>query len=283
VHEFPEGAPVIFLPAQAAADANLLEHVNKARARGAHLIVTTSLLIASPDSDELARMVEAGTNIQSKPIRASLMKLSPKTQKLEKTNVIIDLESPIEVEAGPGDILCTFGDKQVALLTVNETPDGSISLLNTHTYSQADFDAVGEVLLCPRPLGLLAMQEPALSALRNVFGNHMATDTDNDAMATSQLQLPAFDGPSCVTFHPFGPSASGNCVIQNFNNEAVNVTVAFRIREGKPHRFVEAFAGKSIPIRIIKSGNHIAMDLAIPARGASGFGALIEILLPKPA
>ena len=265
VHEFPESAPVIFLPAQAAADANLSEHVNKARARGAHLIVTTSLLVALPHGNELARMVEAGTNIQSKPIRASLMTLSGKTQKLEKTNVIIDLESPIEVEAGPGDILCTFGDKQVALLIVSETPGGSISLLNTHTYSQADFDAVGEVLLCPRPLGLLALQGPALSALRNVFGNHMATD--NDAMAPSQLRPPAFDGPSCVTFHPFGPSASGSCVIQNFNDKTVNVTVAFRIREGRPHRFVEAFAGKPIPVRAAKSGQHIAMDLLIPARG----------------
>jgi len=265
VHEFPESAPVIFLPAQAAADVNLLEHVNKALARGAHLIVTTSLLIASPDSDELARVVKVGTNIQSKPIRASLMTLSPKTQKLEKTNVLIDLESPIEVEAGPGDILCTFGNKQVALLTVSETSSGSISLLNTHTYSQADFDAVGEVLLCPRPLGLVAMQGQALSALRNVFGNR--STIDNDAIIPSKFQLPACDGPGCVTFHPFGPSASGSCVIQNFNDKAVNVTITIRIREGKPHRFVEAFTGKPIPIRTIESGNHIAMDLAIPARG----------------
>jgi len=265
VHEFPEGAPVIFLPAQAAADANLLEHVKKARARGAHLIVTTSLLVALPGGNELARMVKIGTNIQSKPIRASLMTLSPKTQKLEKTNVTIDLESPIEVEAGPGDILCTFGNRQVALLTANEKPGSSISLLNTHTYSQADFDEVGEVLLCPRPLGLVDMQGQALSALRNVFGNHMATD--NDAMAPSQLLLPAFDGPSCVTFHPFGPSAYGSCVIQNFNDKAVNVTITIRIGEDKPNRFVEAFTGKSIPIRATKSGNHIAMDLLIPARG----------------
>ncbi|KPL21383.1 MAG: hypothetical protein AMJ75_10065 [Phycisphaerae bacterium SM1_79] len=265
VHEFPKGAPVIFLPAQAAADANLLEHVNKALTRGAHLIVTTSLLIASPDGDELARMVKVGTNIKSKPIRASLMTLSGKTQKLEKTNVIIDLESPIEIEAGPGDILCTFGNRQVALLTVSETSDGSISLLNTHTYSQADFDAAGEVLLCPRPLGLVSMQGQALSALRNVFGNR--STIDNDAIIPPQLQIPAFDGPGCVTFHPFGPSAYGSCVIQNFNDEAVNVTVTIRIREGKPHRFVEAFTGKPISIRTIESGQHIAMDLAIPARG----------------
>ena len=279
VHEFPESAPVIFLPAQAAADPNLLEHINKALSRGAHLIVTTSLLVALPDGNELARMVKVGTNIQSKPIRASLMTLSPKTQKLEKTNIIIDLESPIEVEAGPGDILCTFGNRQVALLTVNETSEGSISLLNTHTYSQADFDAVGEVLLCPRPLGLVAMQGSALSALRNVFGNRLIRE--NDTFTSPKLWFPAFDGPGCVTFHPFGSSAYGSCVIQNFNDEAVNVTVTIQIREGKPHsirqsltmlrgkphRFVEAFAGKPIPIRTIKSGNHIAIDLLIPARG----------------
>jgi len=265
VHEFPESAPVIFLPAQAAADANLLEHINKARARGAHLILTTSLLFASPDGDELARMVNVGTNIKSKPIRASLMSLSGKTQKLEKTNVFIDLESPIEVEAGPGDILCTSGNKKVALLTVSETSSGSISLLNTHTYSQADFDAVGEVLLCPRPLGLLALQGTALSALRNVFGNRSIID--NDAITSPTLRLPAFDGPSGVTFHPFGHSAYGSCVIQNFNDEAVNVTVTIRIGEARSHRFVEAFTGKSIPVRTTKAGNHIAMDLLIPARG----------------
>jgi hypothetical protein len=263
VHEFPESAPVIFLPAQAAADANLLEHVNKARARGAHLIVTTSLLLALPGGNELARIVEAGTNIQSKPIRASLISLSGKTQKLEKTNVIIDLESPIEIEAGHGDILCIFGNKQFALLAVNETPDGSISLLNTHTYSQADFDAVGEVLLCPRPLGLLTMQDPALSVLRSVFGNHLTTN--NDALRPSQLRLPAFDGPSCVTFHPF--SVDGSCVIQNFNNKAVNVTMTIRIQDDKPNQFVEAFAGKPIPVHSAGFKNHIALHLLVPPRG----------------
>ncbi|MFZ2146176.1 MAG: hypothetical protein WAV28_03065 [Sedimentisphaerales bacterium] len=264
VHEFPESAPVIFLPAQAAADSNLLEHINKALSRGAHLIFTTSLLVALPGGNELARTIKVGTNIQSKPIRASLMTLSGKTQKLEKTNVIIDLESPIEVEAGPADILCSFGNKQVALLlTVNETSEGSISLLNTHTYSQADFDAVGEVLLCPRPLGLVAMQGSALSALRNVFGNRLILD--NAAVTPPKLMFPAFDGPGCVTFHPFGSSAYGSCVIQNFNDEAVNVTITIQNRGD--NRFEEAFAGKPIPIRTIKSGNHIAIDLLIPSRG----------------
>ena len=240
VHKFPADAPVIFLPAQAAADPDLLDHINKARTKGTHLIFTTNLLIASPDGDELARMVGVGPDIKSKPTRARLM------QESGKANVTIDLESPIEGKAVPGNILCTSGDKQLTLLTVSETPHGQTALLNTHTYSQADFDAVGEVLLCPRPLGLLVINGPALSTLREAFGGT------------------AFEGPSCITYHPFGPAGSGSCVIQNFNDKAVNVTI--NIEKGKSNKFVEAFSKKPIPIRTTVPKNLIALDLPMPAR-----------------
>jgi hypothetical protein len=242
VHKFPTGSPVIFLPAQAAADPNLPDQVKKARTKGAQIIFTTNLLIVSPDGDELARMVGVGPDIQSKPAHAQL------TQQSGKANVAIDLESPIEGKAVPGNIVCTFGDKQLALLTVSETLCGRIALLNTHTYSQADFDAVGEVLLCPRPLGLLEMNGPALSALRKAFGGT------------------AFEGPSCVTYHPFGSAGSGNCAIQNFNDKAVNVTVTFDIQKDKSNEFVEAFSKKPIPIRTDESKKHIALDLSVPSR-----------------
>jgi len=265
VHEFPESAPVIFLPAQAAADPNLLDHVKKARERGAYLILTTSLLIASPDGDELARMIGISPDIQSKPVRARLLSYSPQTQKIEKTHVVIDLESPIEIQAGPGDILCEDGGRQVPLLTITKAPGGGISLLNTHTYSQADFDAVGEVLLCPRPLGLLAMEGPPLSALRAAFGNRVMTE--NDAIILPKLCAPVFDGPSCVTFHPFYPYTDGSCVIQNFNDEPVTVTLTIQIREGKSNQFREALTGRPISGRATKSKSNIALDLLIPARG----------------
>jgi hypothetical protein len=266
VHRFPENAPVIFLPAQAAADPNLLDHVNEARARGAQLIVTTSMLAASAHGDELARMAGIGANVQSNPARARL-KL-PAAQEPQDANVLIDLESPIEGKAGPGNILCTSGDKQLVLLAVNETPPrllaedksgGRIALLNTHTYSQADFDAVHEVLLCPRPLGLLAMDGPDLAALREAFGN--------GAAALQKLGIPTFDGPSCVTFHPFGLPDRGGCVVQNFNDKPVDVTIVMEAEKDKPNRFVEAFSGKPISVRVVEAENHIALDLPIPARG----------------
>jgi len=243
VHKFPTDSAVIFLPAQAAADPDLLNHINKARTSGADLILTTNLLISSPDGDKLARMAEVESDLQSKPTRAQL------NQGSQKTNVTIYLESPIEGKAGPGNIVCTSGDKKLALLTVIETPHGRIALLNTHTYSQADFDAVGEVLLCPKPLGLLEINGPALSTLRKAFGGT------------------AFDGPCCVTYHPFGPVGSGNCVIQNFNDKEVNVAVTVQIHKGKSGKLIEAFSQNSIHIHKTGSKNHTTLDLTIPTRG----------------
>jgi hypothetical protein len=243
VHKFPTDAPVIFLPAQAATDPDLPDHVKKARSRGARLILTTSLLIASPHGDELARMVGVDPNVQSAPTRAQL------AQESKNKDVTIDIESPIECAAEPGNIVCTSGNKQYVLLKVRKSPQGRIVLLNTHTYNQADFDAVGEVLLCPRPLGLLEMQKPDLSILRDAFGSA------------------AFDAPGCVTYHPFGSFASGNCVIQNFNDKTVNVTVAVHIQKDNPGRFVDGFSGQPIRIRAARPESHVILDLSIPARG----------------
>jgi len=165
------------------------------------------------------------------------------------TSITLDLESPIEAQAGPGNIVCISGGKQLALLNVGEKPQGRIALLNTHTYSQADFDAVGEVLLCPRPLGLLEINGPALATLREAFGSS------------------AFDGPGCVTFHPFGPSHSRSCVIQNFNDNIVNVSVTMPIGKGKSGQFAEAFSGTAIVAGPGKSRDNVTLHLSVPARG----------------
>ncbi len=201
-------------------------------------------------------------NIKSEPIRARLMSFSPKTQKFENTNAIIDLESPIKAETRLTDIVCTAGSKQLVLLSVNETPSGHIALLNTHTYNQADFDAVGEVLLCPRPLGLLDMEGSALSAFRAVFGNRMITENNKTIMP--KPLFPVLDGPACVTIHPFD---DGNCVVQNFNDEEVRVAVTVQIQENKSNRFIDGFTEKPIPARTANSKSTVSLDLLIPARG----------------
>jgi hypothetical protein len=244
VHQFPEAAPVVLLPAQAAADPDLLNHAKRAMAKGTHVIVTTSLLIALSQGGELARMVGVDPNIQSSPIRASCT--------TEVTEAMIDLESPIETAARPGDVVCTAAGKTLLLLRTVSTPNGTVSLLNTHTYSQTDFDAVSEVLLCPRPLGLLSLDGPPLSALRSAFRGAAGT---------------ILDGPSGVTFHPFSGSSDLGFVVQNFNTRDVSVSVRVAAVPGGPVDFTDRFAGKLLPFHTTDSGAAVEVDLTIPARG----------------
>jgi hypothetical protein len=103
---------------------------------------------------------------------------------------------------------------------------------------------------------LLGMGGHALTALREAFGNGTS--------ALSKLGIPTFDGPSCVTFHPLG--SPGTCVIQNFNEKPVNVTLTLQTDGAAPGRFVEALSGQAVPVRATKSEGYAALDVLIPAR-----------------
>ena len=131
-----------------------------------------------------------------------------------------------------------------------------------------------EVLLCPRPLGLLGMKGPSLRALRAAFGN--CAVAENEVSILSKPRGPVFEGPSCVTFHPLHPGTDGDCVIQNFHDAAVSVTLTVRIQKGKSYRFMEAFTGKPIPPRRNESEANVVTDLAIPARGRLWVRALLR-------
>jgi len=256
VHRFPETAPVVLLPAQAAADRDLLSRVKTVMAEGTHVIVTTSLLIALPHAAELARMVGVDPNIQSSPTRASCT--------TGAAEVMVDLESPIETAARPGDVVCTAAGKTLLLLRTVSTPDGTVSLLNTHTYSQADFDAVGEVLLCPRPLDLLSMEGPPLAALRATFRGDL---TSRVSRPSNRVLGPAFAGPSCVTFHPLSTSGDTSLVVQNFNGTAVDITLTIPVGTPGAHRFVDRFSGKPVSVSAIESNARLVLSVSLPPRG----------------
>ncbi len=244
VHEFPESAPVMFLPAQAAADPDLLGHVKAALNRGANVIITTSLLLALPQGGELARMLSVDPSLRSSPTRATCAGcMSQETT--------VDLEAPIEANQA-GDIRGSAAGRSLLLLRTVPASQGHISLLNTHTYSQADFDAVGEVLLCPRPLGLLALGGPPLDGLRAAF---------QDAAGLS------FAGPSCVTLHPFSEPGDAGFVVQNFNDRDVTVTVTLPMRAGNMSVFTDRFSGKPVSFNPAQSETESILQVSIAARG----------------
>jgi len=262
VHQFPESASVMFLPAQAAADPALLERVKAALDRGASVIVTANLLIATPRGGELARMLDVDANVASNPASGELVSRS-----LDKTiRAKVDIESRIESSEGPRDIVCKVDGKDMLFLRTRDAGKGRISLLNTHTYSQADFDAVGEVLLCPKPLDLLSMQEGPLARLREVFNGGFPEDA-GPRLAEGQARAVLAHGPSCITFHPFSATSDDGFVIQNFNVTQEDVNIVTRTDRNAPVEFVDRFSGQVLSASPVADLPGVSLAITIPARG----------------
>ncbi|MCA9230294.1 MAG: hypothetical protein KDA57_06565 [Planctomycetales bacterium] len=252
VHRFPEEAETIFLPAHAAADPQLLSHVRKARDRGTRLIVTTSLLSTAPEANQLASLLGVTQTIRSEPFSAKLMSDSSESGKHEPTDISIDLESPLQIDAQAGDVLCTVDGLQHALLLAAGTSECPTAILNTHTFSQADFERVGEVLLCPRQLGLLELSGQPLDAVRAAF---------------HQPRAAVLKGPSCVSLHLLVGPAAESYVVQNFREQSAEVTLAVPFRKEKPPQFVEVFSGQEIPASDTLGKTNTTLTVSIPARG----------------
>jgi hypothetical protein len=262
VHEFPESAPVMFLPAQAAADPALLERVKAALDRGASVIITVNLLIAMPLGGELARMLDVDGNVTSHPASGELI-----SHLLDKAiNTKVDIESRIESSEGPGDIVCRVDGKDMLFLRTRNAGKGRISLLNTHTYSQADFDAVGEVLLCPRDLDLLSMGEDTLSRLRAVFCGGFPGKA-GPRLAEGRARAGLARGPSGVTFHPFSATSDDGFVIQNFNVTQEDVNVITGTQSNAPVEFVDRFSGQVLSASPVAGLPVVSLEITIPARG----------------
>ena len=113
----------------------------------------------------------------------------------------LDLESEIQLTEGNAKLVALHNSDEIPFLVARE----NIFTLNTHTFSQADFDEVGEVLLCPRPLGLLEIPDNWANTLRDHFLSPMGLD---------------FNAPTRVTLQPYGDSG---WVIHNYNQKTVHL------------------------------------------------------------
>jgi hypothetical protein len=112
--------------------------------------------------------------------------------------------------------------------------------LNTHTFSQEDFDNVSEVLLCPRPLGLLEIPESWANMLRQPF---------NSALG---FELAA---PTRIVVQPL--EASG-WLIHNYNETKGHLSL--KTVEITNEKLVNGFTGKAIPHK------NKALSLTLPPR-----------------
>lgn len=243
---FPKDAPVMLIPAQAAGDPDIMDKINAALARGARVIVTASFLAAADKDGALAERAGLAERVESAPLQVSKISWRwwntdpewpfaewPAVERNDVTSsaelgTALDLEAPMTIDKA---VLVLEGEPPIPLLAGRETNPGELFILNTHTFSQADFDAVGEVLLAPRPLGLLNLPPEAVDRVRHIF------------TAPLQLHLVA---PTRVSIQPLDNNAGS--VVHNYDSETVrfllrsdlsNLQDSATVRESEVVQYIE--------------------------------------------
>lgn len=232
--EYPENAKVIFLPTQAAKDSAVVEKAIQSLNKGAKLILTTGFLAHARGGEKLAELAQ---------IKWPLKETNVVTRLVDDNGVKTPLEFPIAMDyqltPDKATALLQGGDEaKDVLLTQNEKKN--ITVVNIHTFSQQDFDAVGEVLLSPRQLGLLEVPQSWANTIRQAFHDE---------------GMPELNAPTRITFQYLN---DGNFVVHNYNREKVTVEVRLT-GDGK---LVNGLNGE----RLATEGNILKLEMAPRSR-----------------
>jgi hypothetical protein len=195
----------MFLPTQAAHDPAIGEKVHSALKSPRTVVFTSGFLAAAPPEAKLWELAGLSGPVSLSPAR---------TDRIRHHGETVTLDNPIgyaaEITPGDAEVLLSVETPEglVPYLTVYPHRGNYVAVLNSYTYSQDDFDAVGEVLLSPARLGMLDVPETWANTLRQVFN--------------FRLRL-TLTGPARVTLQPL---ENGDCVIQNYNFEPAEVSLS---------------------------------------------------------
>ena len=216
--DFPENTEVVFLPTQAATDPAIDRKMEAALNSGKDIVVTTGFLAAVSNPEKLAGLAGLAHPVRSKPMKAAELLIDGERQAIEPA---LGLEAEVTPAKANVVLEALVQGRKVPVLLENENDGRRVAVFNTHTYSQADFDAVGEVLLPPRPLGLIEIPNQWAMELRRAFGH------------APGIELQA---PPRVTLQPL---QGAGWFIQNYNNEPAAVQIEFT--EGSAGGYLDGF------------------------------------------
>lgn len=233
VSEYPGNEPVLFLPAQAAEDTLIFQKIKQSLNKGSRIIMTTGFLKYCRNAESLADLAGIKWPVNGSSTNSKILVDGKKTVSIERG---IDLESVFEIADANMLLKVLIDNREVPYLSMNK--ERNIVILNSHTFSQTDFENMGELLLCPRPLGILDINENWANTIRNAF--------------IEQLSF-RMDAPPRVTFQPFG---NHDFMIQNYNKEEVKVILTLPAENS----YTDVFSGINY-----KPGNS-RIQLVMPAR-----------------
>ncbi|MCC5932233.1 MAG: hypothetical protein JJU28_23505 [Cyclobacteriaceae bacterium] len=219
VSEYPENSKTIFLPTQAAADPGITDKVRKSLSQSVRIIATAGFLNSLGD-EQLVREI-AGLSWASDEMPSPAVEILADNQQIN-TILPLDLELPIETISAKSILNAVSGGKVIPFLTVNEK--NNLFALNLHTFSQGDFDAVGEVLLSPKMLGLLEIPEYWSNIIREVFHHTI----EFELIAPPRVSMQILD--------------NGDVFIHNYNKNAVNIQL--KPKQGFSAQYDEVFTNQ---------------------------------------
>ena len=164
---FPASAKTVFLPTQAASDKNIVSKTFAALEENRTIIVTSGFLLHAEGSEELATL--AGVELQkTSPLQADAVFVK---SGLHGLSIPLDIETEMSPINANVLLWANASNKKVPFLT--KSLEQKLYVINSHTFSKKDFDAVGEVLLCPKPLGLLDLPREWVDEIRDAFTSEM--------------------------------------------------------------------------------------------------------------
>jgi len=228
--QYPDESKTIFLPTQAAADTNILEKIKKSIDQGSRVIMTSGFLANANEGKQLAEMAGIEWPIDHTPLLTHSVFVNDQQTQMDS---VLQLGARVKTTNGITDLETMIDNQRIPYLSHN--PEGNIYMWNVHTFSDEDFMAVGEVLLCPNPLGILEIPRLWVNKLRGVFLGEKGI---------------ALEAPTRVAIQSFG---EGEIMVQNYNQQTDSV-----ILDLKPGGYVDVISGK----KMIADGGGLRLKMA---------------------
>jgi hypothetical protein len=236
---YPSDAKLVLLPTQAATDKDILRKIESSLKKGSRLVLTAGFLANAKDGEKIAKLAGIQWPVSLKPLEAAEIISQNKAVAMK---IPLKLESRLIAQGSTVLLEAKNGAERIPFLLKNK--EGNIYVLNVHTFSEADFAAVGEVLLSPRQLGLYDVPGDWANVLRS---------------ALQLANLPVMDAPARVSFQQLN---DGSFVVQNYNQ--VPAEVKFTMQQDE--KLKDRFTGKEMTM------NNHTLAITIAARSRVWIG-----------
>jgi hypothetical protein len=222
--EFPQNVNVLFLPTQAASDVDIMSKLKGFVEKGGTVILTAGFLKKIGLNEYLREITGLKKISDSDPFSCSQIVLNGDNLSFEQG---LDVETTYMFDAAKPLLFCNWQNQKVPYLLEKEhSSGGKVYVLNSFTFSEEDFRAVGEVLLPPRDLSLLNLPTEWINEIRQTF------------LAPLNIN---YDASARVALHLLGDS---QFVFVNFNNEEVNFQ--FQLNSNIDVKLISVFDNKEI-------------------------------------